>query len=174
MGESKRKRQAEAARQIDGEAVVHAVVHKPSRSSDRHADTEARAAYRREWMRLHRAAERTVEIAPAVVVHAVVHEPIVVVHKPTLALVIEDETSPSDMIDTGTPSLKPTWTAPAVRELHGAEAEIQRAYSRFRPDHPMHRHAPDYAPDYTGEGARVLTWVPPAPAPQTFTLAEAA
>jgi hypothetical protein len=41
MGEAKHKRQAEAARQTGNDLVVHTdkmVVHKPERSSDRHAD----------------------------------------------------------------------------------------------------------------------------------------
>ena len=67
------------------------------------------------------------------------------------------------------------WSKPVCREMFGAEAEIRRAYARFSPDHPMHRHEPNYAPDYTSESARVLTYVKPAaPAPQNFTLAEAA
>jgi hypothetical protein len=52
------------------------------------------------------------------------------------------------------------WCKPICREMSGAEAEIRRAYARFSPDHVMHRHAPNYAPDYTSEGARVLTWRP--------------
>jgi hypothetical protein len=63
------------------------------------------------------------------------------------------------------PTIKPTWTAPVCREMSGSEAEIRRAYGRFSPDHPMHRHAPDYAPDYLSEGARVLTWRPLVTAP---------
>jgi hypothetical protein len=69
-------------------------------------------------------------------------------------------------------SLKPAWTAPEAIELEGATAIIRRSYARFSPDHPMHGREADYADDYRSEGARVLTWKPPAP--QTFTLAEAA
>jgi hypothetical protein len=60
---------------------------------------------------------------------------------------------------------KPAWGRPEVRELEGAPAIIRRAYGRFSPDHPLHRHEPNYADDYQSEGARVLTWVPPTPAP---------
>jgi hypothetical protein len=100
-----------------------------------------------------------------------------VTYMPTPPVVVEDvakvlyvqhfpetnvETLP--MIDAGT--RKPVWTAPAVRELSGAEAIIRKAYARFSPDHPCHAREPDYAPDYTSEGARVLTYVKPAsPAP---------
>jgi hypothetical protein len=81
--------------------------------------------------------------------------------------------TPAPAIDAGTP--KPAWTAPVYVELEGATAIIRRAYARFSPDHPIHRREPNYADDYTSEGARVLTWRPPVnPAPQNFTLAEAA
>jgi hypothetical protein len=45
------------------------------------------------------------------------------------------------------PTINPAWTAPAVRELAGVEAIIRRAYARFSPEHPMHRHEPNYADD---------------------------
>jgi hypothetical protein len=64
-----------------------------------------------------------------------------------------------------TPTINPAWTAPVCREMSGSEAEIRRAYTRFSPDHPMHRHEPNYADDYTSEGARVLTYVKPITAP---------
>jgi hypothetical protein len=83
--------------------------------------------------------------------------------KAALRLVVTPST-PSLVVVTGTPSLRAAWAAPVVREMFGAEAEIRRAYARFSPDHPCHRHEPDYADDYLSEGARVLTWVPPVTA----------
>jgi hypothetical protein len=71
----------------------------------------------------------------------------------------ERRAPPALVLVTGT--RKPVWVSPVWREMADAEAEIHGAYSRFRPDHPMHMHEPDYAPDYTSEGARVLTWKPP-------------
>jgi hypothetical protein len=70
---------------------------------------------------------------------------------------------PALAVVTGT--RKPVWVLPVCREMSGAEAEIRRTYGRFSPDHPMHRNEPDYAPDYTSEGARVLTWRPATPVP---------
>jgi hypothetical protein len=68
-----------AIRIVDDTPVVHAVVHKlavtapvvhkPSRSADRHKDTEARAAYRREWMRRRRAAASRLVASPTVDAH---------------------------------------------------------------------------------------------------------
>ena len=49
------------------------------------------------------------------------------------------------------PTINPAWTAPVCREMSGAEAIIRRAYARFSPGHPMHRHEPNYADDYTSE-----------------------
>jgi hypothetical protein len=90
-----------------------------------------------------------------------------VTYMPTLPA----ETPP--MIDAG--PRKPAWVSPTVRELAGVEAIIRRAYARFSPDHPCHAREPDYADDYTSEGARWLSYVKPAtPAPHKFTLAEAA
>lgn len=63
------------------------------------------------------------------------------------------------MIDPG-PGL-PAWIAPVLIELEGNAVIIRVAYARFSPDHPCHAGEPDYAPDYTAEGARVLTWIPP-------------
>jgi hypothetical protein len=73
------------------------------------------------------------------------------------------------MIDAG--PLKPAWTAPQAIELEGATAIIRRSYARFSPDHPTHGREPDYAPDYTNEGARVLTWRPPAIAEPVMRMA---
>jgi hypothetical protein len=170
MGEAKRKRQAEAARQTGD------VVHEAKRKPGAYKDAEARKAYRREWM----AARRTVVHKPAA--HgAVVHEAVVhMIHKPAQPPVIEEEVgleqesaprgalspevatetvAPGDIFDLGT--RLPAWTTPQVIELDGATAIIRRSYARFSPDHPCHRHESDYAPDYTNEGARVLTWRPP-------------
>jgi hypothetical protein len=77
-------------------------------------------------------------------------------------------TAPTPAV-TGT---RKVWVSPVCREMSGAEAEIRRAYARFSPDHPCHRHEPDYADDYTSEGARVLTYVKPDIAMSAF--AEAA
>jgi hypothetical protein len=68
-------------------------------------------------------------------------------------------------------SPKPTWTPPQVIELDGATAIIRRSYARYSPDHVMHRHEADYAPDYLSEGARVLTWKPPAVAEPILRIA---
>jgi hypothetical protein len=159
MGESKRKRQAEAARQTGD------VVHEAKRKPGAYKDAEARKAYRREWM----AARRTVVHKPAA--HgAVVHEAVVhMIHKPSQSPVIEGEAAPPDIFRLG-PRL-PTWTTPQVIELEGATAIIRRSYARFSPDHPMHGREPDYAPDYTSEGARVLTWRPPTVAEPVMRMA---
>jgi len=165
MGESKRKRQAEAARQT-GDVVHPDVVHEAKRKPGAYKDAVARKAYRREWM----AARRTVVHKPAVH-EAVVHEAVVhMIHKPSQPPVIEEEeATPPDMIDVG--PRKPAWTAPQVIELDGATAIIRRVYARYSPDHPCHRHEADYAPDYTSEGARVLTWRPPAVAEMVLRMA---
>jgi hypothetical protein len=68
-------------------------------------------------------------------------------------------------------SLKPVWTAPEAIELEGATAIIRRSYARYSPDHVMHRHEADYADDYRSEGARVLTWKPPAVAEPVMRMA---
>jgi hypothetical protein len=81
--------------------------------------------------------------------------------KAALRLVVTPPT-PALVAVTGT---RKVWVSPVCREMSGSEAEIRRAYARFSPDHPMHRHEPNYADDYTSEGARVLTWRPPVTAP---------
>jgi hypothetical protein len=91
------------------------------------------------------------------------------IHKSSQPPAIEEEAAPPDMLDLG--PRKPAWTAPQVIELEGATAIIRRAYARFSPDHPCHRHEPDYAPDHTSEGARVLTWRPPAVAEPVMRMA---